>query len=91
MVLALDELAECADKRQNVEDQYAYQEILNTVNAFLGSLPEMERNLFLRRYWFLDSISDIAQSFQFSQSKVATSLHRTRLKLRKKLEKEGYL
>ena len=50
LVLALDELAECADKRQNVEDQYAYQEILNTVNAFLGSLPETERNLFLRRY-----------------------------------------
>ena len=91
LVLALDELAECADKRQNVEDQYTYQEILSTVNDFLGSLPEMERDLFLRRYWFLDSIADIAQSFQFSQSKVATTLHRTRLKLRKKLEKEGYL
>ena len=91
LVLALDELAECADRSQNVEDQYAYQEILTSVNAFLGTLPETERNIFLRRYWFLDSIADIAQSFQFSQSKVATMLHRTRLKLRKKLEKEGYL
>ena len=67
----------------------------NTAGALAVSDPRGGRlNRFwkyLRRYWFLDSIADIAQSFQFSQSKVATTLHRTRLKLRKKLEKEGYL
>ena len=88
---SLEELGECIPARETVEDQWNAKELGKHLDAFLGTLDQKSRILFLRRYWFLDSIADIAQSFQFSQSKVATTLHRTRLKLRKKLEKEGYL
>ena len=45
--------------------------------------------IFLRRYWFADSIEEIAARYRISQSKVKTQLHRTRNKLRQYLEKEG--
>ena len=47
-------------------------------------------SLFLRRYWYLDSISDLARRFAMSESKVKTTLFRCRAQLRAHLEKEGY-
>lgn len=91
MVLALEELGECVADSQNVESAYAQKETVRSFNRFLGTLPETERNVFLRRYWCLDSIGDIAASFGYSQSKTASMLHRTRAKLRRQLEKEGLL
>lgn len=60
------------------------------INGFLGALDEEKRNLFLRRYWYLDSISDLARRFAMSESKVKTTLFRCRAQLRAHLEKEGY-
>ena len=45
--------------------------------------------IFVCRYWYLDSIADIAQRYDFTESKVKTTLHRTRQKLSRQLEKEG--
>ena len=53
-------------------------------------MDEEKRNLFLRRYWYLDSISDLARRFAMSESKVKTTLFRCRAQLRAHLEKEGY-
>ena len=91
MTLALEELAECVADSQTVESAYAYKETVRAFNRFLDTLPETERNVFLRRYWCLDTVGDIARSFGFSQRKVSSMLHRTRQKLRKNLEKEGLL
>ncbi len=88
--VALEELGECADGN-TVENLYERKELVQALNRFLESLPETQRNVFLRRYWCLDSIEDIAQSFGFSQSKTTSMLHRTRGKLRKMLEQEGLL
>ena len=60
-----------------------------TINRFLGSLSREKRNIFLRRYWFTDSISDISKRFGYSESKVKTTLFRIRAQLREYLEKEG--
>ena len=60
-------------------------------NSFLESLPETERLVFLSRYWYLDPISDIAEHFGFSVSKVTSMLRRTRGRLRQVLEKEELL
>lgn len=60
------------------------------INSFLSSLNTEKRNIFLRRYWYLDSISDIAKRFGLSESKVKTTLFRSRNKLREHLKKEGY-
>lgn len=59
------------------------------MNRFLGGLSRESRIIFLRRYWYADSIAEIAKRYQISQSKVKTSLHRTRNKLTIFLEKEG--
>ena len=60
------------------------------INGFLGTLSPEKRNIFLRRYWYLDSIADISHRFALSQSKVKTTLFRSRNQLRAYLEKEGY-
>ena len=59
------------------------------INGFLGSLSPEKRVIFLRRYWYMDSIEDIAGRLGVSQSKVKTTLLRCRAKLREYLEKEG--
>lgn len=90
LVLALEELEHCASSH-NTEQKLEQQEITRVLNTFLASLPETERNVFLCRYWYLDSIQTIADRAGFTRSKVASMLHRTRGKLRTALEKEELL
>ena len=80
---------ECVDIR-GIEAEITSRELTRVLNGFLASLPETERNVFLCRYWYMDSIETIACITGFSQSKVTSMLHRTRGKLRKKLAEEGY-
>lgn len=61
-----------------------------TINQFLGSLSEENRNIFLRRYWYMDSVAAIAERYSVSQSKVKISLYRSRNRLREHLKKEGH-
>ena len=84
MILALEELRECVDIR-GMETEITSRELTRVLNGFLASLAETERNVFLCRYWYMDSIETIACITGFSQSKVTSMLHRTRGKLRKKL------
>ena len=88
MTLALDELEECVGR--DMETEITRRELTRIFNEFLEALPETERNVFLCRYWYLDSIDDIARNTGFTRSKVTSMLHRTRGKLRKKLSQEGY-
>ena len=88
--LALEELGECADT-ETPEATVQRRELALRFNQFLSTLPETERSVFLCRYWYLDSIGQIAEVFGFSQSKVTSMLHRTRKKLKDVLEKEGYV
>lgn len=91
IILALDELDECIANGQNVEAKYIYEETVGTFRRFLDTLPDTERDVFLRRYFLLDSIASIAEDFDFSQSKVKSMLYRTRLKLRSRLEMEDLI
>ena len=60
------------------------------INKFLASLKDEHRNVFVRRYWYMDSISSISRYYGMSQSKVKSILFRTRNQLRDYLIKEGY-
>ena len=62
----------------------------DAINGYLRGLKAEKRMIFLRRYWYLDSITDIAGRFSISESKVKTTLFRCRRELRNYLEKEGY-
>mgnify|MGYP003292591242 CR=1 FL=1 len=88
--LALDELEECVSGSDSIENEIERKELAKLLNNFLNTLPITERRVFLCRYWYMDSIQSIAQHFGFSQSKVASMLHRTRAKLRAVLAKEDY-
>lgn len=84
------ELEQCISAPDDVEcriDDMALSEILN---GFLGELDAEKRNIFIRRYWYLDSIADISERFAISESKVKTTLCRCRSRLREHLEKGGY-
>lgn len=72
------------------ERQLESQQLGDLLNEFLGTLPEESRRIFMRRYWYADSIGEIAQRYGLSESKVKTRLFRTRNALRGFLEKEGY-
>ena len=89
--LALDELEECVSGSHDVELQVQHNELIATIHRFLDALPDTERRIFLLRYWYLEPIHSIAKQYKFSQSKVTSMLHRVRVKLRKQLEKEGYV
>lgn len=64
------------------------REISHALDIFLAELPKESRMIFLRRYWFADSITQIAERYDISESKVKMQLLRTRNKLRSYLEKE---
>ena len=91
MALALEELEDCIASPESVEQTYAKKELLVAYKRFVERLPVTERRVFLLRYWYLDSIGDIAQKYGFSESKVKSMLHRTRQKLNKCLVEEGLL
>ena len=90
MALALDELEECVSGTEYVETEIEGQELQKKLNDFLFALPQVDRQVFMCRYWYMDSISDIAKQFAYSESKIKSMLYRTRKKLRAMLEKEGY-
>ena len=90
VALALEELSEYLSDGNTPEAAMEAEELTRILNEFLRKLPKEERQIFVCRYWYLDSIQNIAERFGFSESKVASMLHRIRGKLRKHLEKEGF-
>lgn len=85
--VALDEFAACIpDGAQPIEDEYALKEAFN---GFLGGLPERERIIFVRRYWYLCPIAEIARGLGLPEGTVKSCLARTRERFRVYLEKEG--
>ena len=86
--VSLDELAECIpDTRQ---ENISAQKLAKLISLFLRTQDERHRKIFIRRYWYGDSLSKIAEFFDMNEKTVATYLFRTRKKLKDYLRKEGY-
>ena len=86
----LDEMQECLPDPGAGE--LSEQMILkDAINGFLAALPEKQRIVFLRRYWYFCPIGDIARSMRMSESDVKVTLLRTRNKFKEHLEKEGIM
>lgn len=73
------------------EENIDERELADIINKFLESISETERNVFVRRYWYMQSVSEIAEYHHFSESKVKSLLFRIRKKLHMKLKKERYI
>ena len=89
IVIALEELEDCIPADQSIEREIETAELGKVIDKFVMHLSLTERKIFICRYWYLDSISEICQQFGFSQSKVKSMLHRTRKKLQVYLKREG--
>ena len=90
MPLVLEELNDCIPALENAEqvvDDLALTELLN---RFLGTLSTDSRKIFMRRYWYMNTIKEIAKGYSMSESKVKMSLLRSRKELKQLLEKEGF-
>lgn len=84
------EMEQCIPVPDDCECQVDDMILKEIINSFLLSLNTEKRNIFLRRYCYLDSIADISKRLGLTESKVKTTLFRSRNQLREYLEKEGY-
>lgn len=85
-----EEMEQCIPARGRVEENFDAKLLSENISAFLDTLPERKRDIFMRRYWYLDSPEKIAERFGMSENNVKVTLYRLREKLRVYLEKEGY-
>jgi RNA polymerase sigma-70 factor (ECF subfamily) len=89
--LIFDELNDCIPDKNSVLDAVDANELALLIDSFLRNLPKEERILFLRRYWYFDSIDTLSKTFGLGLAQVKMRLSRIRKKLLLKLEKEGHL
>lgn len=87
--VALDELENCFPSSATVDSEFNAIETARIIDDFLETLDEGNRIMFVRRYWYSDSIDDLAELFQTSNHNIVVRLSRTRGKLKKHLIKEG--
>ena len=88
--LVLDELAECVSGNDDPEGAVIEAELKEQINSFLADLPEESRHMFVLRYWYSDSIKNIAGRFNKSENSITVTLSRIRVKLKKYLAVRGY-
>ncbi len=86
--VSLEELSECIAASDTVEAAVEEKDLTRLLNDFLSSLSKRDRQVFVRRYWYMDKVSDIAERYGYSESKVKMILLRSREKLAEKLRKE---
>ena len=91
IALVLDELGECLGGGADAEAAYEAKELRQAIRYFVRALPEREGNVLVRRYFFAESVADIAKRYGLSENNVTVILSRTRKKLKAHLLKEGYL
>lgn len=85
---AIDELEECLpDDREDISDQIALKDMLD---RFLFSLSDKEKQIFMRRYWYMLEVKEIADLMHLGENNVKVTLFRTRKKLKEFIEKEGF-
>lgn len=83
--VALDELENCFPSSASAEDEFNAIETARVIDAFLETLDQENRIIFVRRYWHSDSIDDLAKLFRTSSHNISVRLSRTRKKLKKYL------
>ena len=86
----LDELAECVSGGSEPEKEIDKAELTAAINFFLATLPEDKCALFVRRYWFAESVSELAKKSGMSENNVSVSLSRIRGKLHDYLIERGF-
>ena len=89
--IIFDEVSDFICSGNDMENEIEAKELSSFITEFLFSVSETERNIFVCRYWYFDSIDVIAKTYGFSKSKVKSMLFRIRKKLHNELKKENLL
>ena len=87
---ALDELAECVSGIDDTEKRREGRELTRELDRFLRALPEEKRHMFILRYWYADSVAEIARRLGVSENSVSVTLSRIRRKLKARLIERGF-
>ena len=90
IILVLDELAECLASETDVASEYEAKELGQCIRSFVRLLSERDGNIFVRRYFFTESISQIDRKYGLTENNIMVILSRTRKKLKTHLIKEGF-
>lgn len=85
-----EEMEMCLSASEDVESRIAEEELGKAISRYLRTVSQEKRVMFVRRYFYLDSIAEISKRCAVTESKVKSSLFRTRNDLREYLMKEGY-
>ena len=85
---SLDELEECVSDGTEASEAVEFKELQMAINMFLSELPEKKRILFLRRYWFLQPVKDIAKDYGITEKTASMRLARLREKLQQYLQEK---
>ncbi len=88
---ALDELSECIPSQADTEQVLDRMALTAALESFLETIPEQHAKVFMRRYFSMLEIGEIAVELRLSENTVKSILHRTRAKLQIHLEKEELL
>ena len=88
--VSIDELANCIPAPA-LDEAVEARELGLAINRFLGTMNADNRALFLRRYWFGDSVQEIAKDLGLRENAASVRLGRIRMQLREHLIKEGYV
>ena len=88
--LPLEELSELAGSGGDPATAAEEAELARLIQQFVSQLPAVQQSIFIGRYWFWDSISEISARTGYREARIYTILHRQRKKLLKILRKEGY-
>lgn len=85
--VSLSELEDCIPDN-SLDEQLAVNELSAQINAFLAALPKDDRLMFVKRYWFSESISELADAFGITENNVSVRLSRIRGKLHQYLNRK---
>jgi RNA polymerase sigma-70 factor (ECF subfamily) len=89
--IVLDELSEVIAGQETADSELYQEELLAAVNGFLTSLPPEKRKIFVCRYWYAESVKDIARRMNMTENNVSVTLNRLKNQLRTLLLEGGLL
>ena len=90
VALVLDDFADIIPNSTSVERTAEHHEMISEINRFLGGLTEINRTVFVLRFYFFEDIPDIADRTGLRKKDVSAILYRTKNQIRKHLVEEGY-
>lgn len=87
--MALSELGECIGQTSRIETMADEMVVVQVINGFLADQPKLNRIVFVKRYWYLSSIKDMAEELAMNENRITSMLFRMRKELKHRLESEG--